>query len=139
GGTAGTEAAVLPGDIDVAAAVDLRARQRARPQIAGHTVEADGRDRHGLRPRGAAVVREERGDLPVQALEGHDDRAVRLDERLAAEPLVAAGGLDRRAPGLPAVGGRAHQLAVAVAEVVELRVAVSAEGDARVVADGPVL
>src|SRR3954451_4132360 len=58
----------------------------------------------------------------------------------AAEALVVAGGLDRDAPCHAAVGRRAHQLTIAVAEVVELRVAMAAERRARaVVAHGPVL
>ena len=140
GRAARLEAAVLPGDVGVPRGVDLGARQRARPQVAGDRVEADLRDRGLLRPARAAVGGAERGD---RALAG--SRTARRRCRRAARPVDRrapwlARRRDRHAPGPAAVARRAHVLEVALAEVVELRVAVAVERAGRVVvADGPVL
>src|SRR5207237_7949363 len=93
-----------------------------------------------LVPGRPAVIGVEGRDRPVQALERHDDPSARLYDRLAADALVVTGRLDRHAPGEPTVRGGAHQLAVTLAEVVELRVAVPTErARGVVVAGGPVL
>src|SRR6266849_5530617 len=98
------------------------------------------RDFHRRVPARAAVFRREGGDRVLEAFEGNDHRAVGLDDRLAAQAVRRVGGRKRRAPGQTAVGGRDHLFEVALAEVVELRVAVPEEGAGRrVVANRPVL
>src|SRR5207248_7299571 len=139
-GAALAEPAVLPRDEHLAVRRDLGARERARAQAAGDAVEADPGHLDRAAPGRPAVVGAEGRDRAVQALERDDDAAARLHDRLAAEALVVPVRPDRRAPRQAAVGGRAHQLEVAVPEVVELGVAVTPEWAARVVvADGPVL
>src|SRR5206468_1488758 len=93
------EAAVLPRDVHPAGGIDLSARKRAGAQVAVDTVEADVVHRHALGPRRSAGTGRERLDLPVQALEGDDDRAVRLYDGLSAETLVVPRGVDGGAPG----------------------------------------
>src|SRR5260370_29381103 len=65
-------------------------------------------DPAGTAPAHAAVGGREPPDLEAVAGKGHDNRAVGLDERLAAEPAGVAGGGDGGGPHQAAVVGRAH-------------------------------
>src|SRR5581483_660312 len=137
---AAPEAAVVPGDEDPAPLVDLGRGQRLRPDVAGDAVVAlrGGGLRGG--PGRAAVRRGEEPDAAVVGRVGHDDRAVRPYERLAAE---TAGGIRRRlphAPGEAAVGRGVHLKPVAETVVVPLDIAVAVVRAARGgVADDPAL
>ncbi len=103
-------------------------------------MELDLGDRDLIRPSRAAVCRPERRDRALEALEGHYHRAVGLNDWLAAEPLGVPGRRHRGAPSEAAVRRRAHVLEIALAEVVELRVAVAVKvASGRVVAGRPVL
>src|SRR5205823_8400620 len=134
------ETTILPGDIHLPRAIDLRRRQRARAQVARDPMESDPGDHRLLRPALTAVGRAEGRDRPFEALEGHDHSAVRLHERLSADPMRIAGRRNGTRPSEPAVARGAHVFEIVFGEVVELRVAVAVEGARRaVVTDGPVL
>src|SRR5262249_47542000 len=133
------EAAVGPGDIDRAGAVDLGRRQRPLAQAAGDRVVPDGGDCGNRAPAHAGIGRvicADRGLVGVGGRHGHG--AIGPHDRLAADD---AGVVRRRhAPGEAAVGRAAHLHAVARAVVVPFGVAVAVEWAGRgVVADDPVL
>src|SRR5439155_18224135 len=127
------EAAVGPSDVDLARAVDLGGCQaRAVTEPTGDTMELDRADVEGSRVARAPIGR----DVGVQAaaLDGNDDRAVRLDHWLAAEYRIARDGGGR--PRRPAVRRAAH----VEERVVPLDVAVAVGGAGRAgVAGDPAL
>ena len=135
------EAAVAPDRVDAPVGAHLRARERSAAQVARHGVVADMGHDHLVAPARAAVGRAEGDDRLLEGVGGGDDDvAVRLDDRLAAQAVHALRRHDRRAPCEPAIARRAHQDAVAVAEVVPLVVAVAVvRAGAGVVARDPVL
>ena len=138
------EPAVLPGDVDPAVPGDLRRREREGPHVAGDIVLAYAGDERAPTPGSASVGRADRVLRSAVCGERNDDVAVRLHDRLAAEPGGTARIADRP-PGDPAVGRRDHLHGVALAVVVELDVAVAVvrargprvAGDPGLVPEGP--
>ena len=134
------EAAVRPGDVDRAGAVDLGRGQRALAQAAGDRVVADRGDRGDGAPARAAVGGVERADRGLVGVGGrHDHRAVGPHDRLAADD---AGVVGRRRRSRSAAVGRAcsSRIRLPAPWSSHSRVAVAVERAGRgVVADDPVL
>ena len=128
--TTRAELAVLPDDVHPAGPVDFGRGQRMDAHAAVDEMLRLARNEDTRLPADAAVRRPERLDRAVVRRIRHNDGAVRLDDRLAAEPGRRRRGLGR-APRQAAVGRGGHHHLVPGTVVVPLRVAVAVVGARR--------
>ncbi|MEY2431844.1 MAG: hypothetical protein QOC92_1569, partial [Acidimicrobiaceae bacterium] len=139
--TRNTEAAVLPHNKDVARPINLRRRQRLRPQPTRNRMLLDRRNLHRCPPTRTTINRPERKNRRRRrAQQRHDHLPVRLHHRLAPQPRDIVTRVTRRPPRQPTINRRAHLHPARIRHIIPLAVATTVKRAGReIVTDKPVL